>query len=64
MLSLLVTLLLILIICGILYWVVTLLPLPQPFKQVATVIVLLIALLLVLNMFGIFGAPWRVGGLR
>lgn len=61
MLSVLITLLLVVIICGILYWIVQLLPLPPKAKQVALVIVLLIALIMVLNMFGVLGAPWRVG---
>lgn len=50
------------IVMGLIYWIITLLPLPQPFKQVAIVIVLVICLLYLLSM--LFGAAppfpiWR-----
>lgn len=59
MISFLVTLLVIVIIGGILYWIITLLPFPQPFKNIALVICLLILLLWVLSMFGVFGGSPR-----
>lgn len=39
------------IVGGLLYWIVSLLPLPQPFKQIAMVAMILILLLWVLSMF-------------
>lgn len=53
--NLLVSLLVILIVVGILTWIVTLMPLPSPFKQAALAVVGLICLLLVLNTFGFLG---------
>jgi hypothetical protein len=41
------------IVMGLLYWIVTVLPLPEPFKKIAIVIVLVIcALYLVSLLFG------------
>jgi len=50
------SLLLLVIVLGIVYWIVTLLPLPEPFKKIATVLVLLICLvyLLGLHLLGLF----------
>lgn len=42
------------IICGLIYYVVTLLPLPEPFKQIAVILVLIIFILLLLG--ALFGA--------
>lgn len=39
------------IVGGLLYWIVSLLPLPPPFKQIAMVAMVLILLLWVLSMF-------------
>lgn len=47
MIDALVQLLILLIVFGIVYYIVTLLPLPAPFKQIATVVVLLIFLLVI-----------------
>lgn len=61
MVSILVTLLIILIVGSVLYWVVSMIPLPQPFKNIAMVIVALILLVWMLNALGVVGAtPWRV----
>jgi hypothetical protein len=38
------------IVMGMLYWIVTLLPLPEPFKKVAIVIVLLICAIYLLSL--------------
>lgn len=39
-----------LVILGLIYWLITLLPLPAPFKQVAMVILIIIAILWLANM--------------
>jgi hypothetical protein len=49
----LITLLVAVIVAGILYWIVTLLPLPQPFKNIAICILLLIFLLWLLSFAGV-----------
>lgn len=41
------------IILGLLYWCVTLLPLPSPFKQIAIVILILIAIIYLVSAFGL-----------
>lgn len=58
MLSLLVMLLFALVVGSILYWIVSLLPLAPPLKQVALVIVALIVLVMVLHAFGVVGPRW------
>lgn len=47
-------LLVMVIVLGLIYWIVTLLPLPAPFKNVALVIILVICLLYLLAI--LFGA--------
>jgi hypothetical protein len=48
------SLLVMVIILGLIYWIVTLLPLPAPFKNVALVIVCVICLLYLLSiLFGV-----------
>jgi hypothetical protein len=49
LIQLLIDILIFCVIGGIVYWIITLLPLPQPFKQIAVVVVLLILLLVALN---------------
>jgi hypothetical protein len=39
------------IIGGVAYYIVTLLPLPEPFKNIAVICVLLILLLILISMF-------------
>jgi hypothetical protein len=61
MVSLLVSLLIIVIVGAIIYWLVTMLPIPQPFKNIVVVIVVLIMLVWLLQMLGVLGGhPWRV----
>lgn len=60
MITLLFTILIVLIVSGLLYWAVTMLPLPAQVKQIATVVVVLIMLVWLLQVVGVFGAPWRV----
>ena len=62
MLSLLITV----IIFGLLYWIVTIVPIPEPFKRVALVIVIVVFLIWLLGILfgglaGPFPAfhPWR-----
>jgi len=52
----LISLLVTIIVLGLLYYIVTLLPLPQPFKQIALVIFILIAVVWLLSY--IPGVPW------
>lgn len=51
MISLLITIIVFLIVGGLLYWLVTLLPLPEPFKTIISVCCILICILLVLGIF-------------
>ena len=57
MISLLVSLLILAIVAGIIYWIITLIPLPEPFKNIALVcfmlIVLLVALFKLLPLVGL-----------
>lgn len=43
------------VVLGLLYWLITLLPIPNPFKQVVLVIFVLILILVVLSSFGFIG---------
>jgi hypothetical protein len=59
--DLLITLLIYVLIFGLLYWAITLLPLPEPFKQLALVIFVIIVILLLVNvLLGV--VPLRVRG--
>lgn len=51
MIDLLITIIIFCIVAGLAYWIVTLLPIPDPFKTIAIVAVLLIFLLVLLSMF-------------
>ena len=56
------SLLVMVIVLGLIYWIVTLLPLPAPFKQIALVIVIVVCLIYLLGiLFGGF-APFPVLG--
>lgn len=59
MFGLLIDIIVLCIVGGLLYWIISLLPLPQPFKQIAMVAMLLILLLWLLGMFfgGVDYAP-------
>ena len=55
----LIQLLVVIIVLGLLYWLVTLLPLPAPFKPIALAVVVLIAIVWLLSFAGLlprFGA--------
>lgn len=60
MVGMLIQLLVLCLIFGIIYWVLTLLPLPEPFKMIALVIFALIVILVLLGMIGVIPG-WRVG---
>jgi cation transporter-like permease len=58
MINLLVTVIILAIVAGLLYWLVTLLPLPAPFPQIIQVAVVLICFLLLLGiLFGGVDVP-------
>lgn len=44
-----------LIILGLLWWLISFLPLPAPIGQIINVIFIIIAILVVLSAFGLFG---------
>lgn len=48
----LIDLLVILLIVGLVYWAITVIPLPAPVRTVAIVIVVVIAIIALLNMMG------------
>jgi ethanolamine transporter EutH len=50
MISILITILIYLLVLGVIWWIVTLIPLPHPFGQIARVVVVVIGLLLILNL--------------
>ncbi len=54
------TLLILVIIMGLVYWCITMLPIPQPFKQVALVILIVICLIYLLAMLFGAAAPFPV----
>jgi hypothetical protein len=51
--TLLTTLLVAVIVAGLVYWLFTLLPLPEPFKSIALCIVILLIIVWVLNTVGL-----------
>lgn len=53
MISLLITI----VVLGLLYWAVSLIPLPDPFPTIIRVIFIIIAVLYILNAFGVTGLP-------
>lgn len=57
--NLLITLLIYLLILGIVYWVITLLPLPAPFRTVAIVIFAILVIVILFNFLagGSLGLP-------
>lgn len=48
------------IVMGLLYWIVTVLPLPEPFKKIAIVIVLVICMLYLLSLLFGMAPPYPV----
>ena len=53
--SIVITLIVYLIVLGLIYWLVSLIPLPAPFGQIVQVLFVLLAVLVVLSAFGIIG---------
>lgn len=53
MVGLLLNLLILLLVFGVVYYIITLLPIPDPFKRIAMVIMALILLLMLLGMVGV-----------
>jgi hypothetical protein len=65
MLSVLIQIVVICIVCGLLYWVLLQLPLPDPFGRIAQVCILVIGVLLVvLALLGLIGVGPGIQGLR
>ncbi len=60
MIETLVSLLIVLIVAGLIWYIISLIPLPPPFKVIAQVVCGLILLLWLLNILGLFGVGWRV----
>ena len=54
------TLLIAVVVAGLFFWIVQMIPLPQPMKQIAQVLVVLMLLLWILNIVGVLGTTWRV----
>ena len=50
MIDILVTLLIVVLICALIYWVITLIPLPEPFKTIVTVIFALIVVIYLISL--------------
>lgn len=48
-------LLVLVLILGLLYWLIQLLPIPEPFKKIALVILILICVLWLLSALGLIG---------
>lgn len=48
------------IVLGLIYWVMTLLPLPEPFKQISLVIIIVICLLYLLSILFGYAGPFPV----
>ena len=53
MVSVIISLIVYLIVLGLLYYLVTLIPLPAPFPQIVQVLFILLAIFVVLSAFGI-----------
>ncbi len=51
--SIIITLIFYLIVLGLLYWLVSLIPLPDPFGRIVQVLFIILAVLVVLSAFGI-----------
>jgi hypothetical protein len=55
----LISLLVAVLVLGLIYWLITLLPIPDPFKKIVLVVFIIICIIWVLNMFGMLGSgPW------
>ncbi len=60
MISLLVTILFAALVVGLIYWAITLLPIPAPFKQIGLVACILVFIIWLCNIFGVLGPGWHV----
>jgi len=63
MISVLIYLLIICILCCLAYWIITQLPLPDPIKKIATVVIVVvfvIAIIWLLLPLAGTGPPWRL----
>jgi hypothetical protein len=58
MIEVLIQFLITILVIGLLYWLITALPIPPPFKQIATVVVIIICIIWVLYML----LPLTAGG--
>ena len=58
--SLLITLLVLVIVCAIVYWIIGLIPLPQPVKNIILAVCGLILLVYLLGQFGILGEGFHI----
>ena len=64
MVGLLIHILILALILGVVWWVITLIPLPPPFPLIARVVFALIALIIVIDLLlSIGGTGWRPIGL-
>ncbi len=52
------SLLILMIVLGLCYWILTLLPIPDPFKQIVLVIFIVIVLLYVVSLLFGFAGPF------
>jgi len=60
----LISLLVAVIIIGLIFWVLSMLPLPQPWANIAKVILVVIVLIWLLSFTGLFNGPYWGGGHR
>ena len=60
MISLLISLIVVCLVVGVVFWLLTLLPVPQPFLNVIKVCVVLIFLIYILSMFAGYTHPFYV----
>jgi heme A synthase len=58
----LITLLIVIIVMGLIYWLITFLPLPAPFRTIAIVVFVVICILILLGFIGVI--PSNVGNIR
>lgn len=56
----LISLLVLIIVFGLIYWLITILPLPAPFKTIAVVVFVVICILILLSFIGVLD----VGNIR
>ena len=58
----LVGILVLLVVCGLIYYLITLLPLPAPFPLVIKVVVIIALILVLLDYTGVLGGGMGCGG--